>query len=159
MSYAPTPSRVGLYVAIAIIVLFVLGAIGTLVFFANVMKNPEFRGAIKTVSELASAEQALEPVTAALRQYVAQKNTFPKSLDELGAYGLTQQQITETSNLFEYRQPAPNAPDDTPVLKSRVANLLGQSSTYVELTKSLEARSVSITPIRRKSRTRISFGD
>jgi hypothetical protein len=149
----PRKSRVGLYIALAIIAVFVIGGIALTVMISNFLKSPEGKRLAQGITATAKMEEIMPNLIESLESYKAKKGGFPDSMDELKDYGANPGTIAAAKDMT-YTKPAADAPDDTVILERKMDFMQG-SEMRVQVTKGLQARQVTIAPMGRKGRVRL----
>lgn len=136
-----------LIIALVMIGLIVIGAIGFTIFIRNFLNSPEgmrMKAAIGTSQRL---ETALPNVVDALEKYTNEKKAWPESLDEVATYGATAESLSVVKELMKYKKPANDAPDDTVILDSGKLDFIRGSEMHVQVTKDFKSYQITKAPL------------
>ncbi len=157
MEQAPRKSKVGLIIVLVIIGLVVAGGIGLMVIVSSFLRSDEGHKLMGGISTTARVGGALPSIQRAFEAYAAAKNgDFPKTLDELKAYGANGKDLETVKQSMKYTKPPAGAPDDTVILDSGKIDFVENAEMRIQMTKNLKAWQMQRTPLDHK-RGRFKF--
>lgn len=147
MNNPPARKPVGLYIGLAVVVIFVIAGIGFVVFINNFLKSDEGKRMMSGIMATDRVEKVVPELRSAIQAYVKAKGDFPASVDELTAYGLSAEHLKVTKELLTYTKPAKDAPPDTIILDSGKMDFIKGASMRIQITKGGEAYQITRTPM------------
>lgn len=126
--------------------ILILGVIALGVTISNVLKNPEVKSFVGSLSEMERLQRLAPVVKAAMEKYRAEKRDFPPNLQALAPY-LSQEEMKALDEGFTYSKPAPDAPSDQVILRSRKFTVPGGGEMEIVIQNDLKAFSVTKSPL------------
>lgn len=139
-------SRVWLWVGVGCAVILVLGVIAVGVTISNVLRNPEVKSFVSSLSEMEKLERLAPVVKEAMEKYRAEKRDFPPNLEALAPY-LSEEEMKSLKEGFTYSKPAPDAPSEQVILRSREFAMPGGGEMQIVIQKDLKAFSLTKSPL------------
>lgn len=153
MQRAPRPSRTGLYIAIIVVALVVIGGIVMLALVVRFLNSEGGKSLREMISTTEKATNVLPPVLDALETYQRTKGDFPDNLDALSAYGAPEGALREVKAMMQYTKPAKDAPPDTVIMQSPVSSFM-DGHMRIQVTKDLQVVQVTISPLIKREENR-----
>jgi hypothetical protein len=144
---APRRSRVGCYIGVAVLVIFVVGAIVAVKFFRDFLNSDEGKRMVSAIQTQESFEEILPEVLGAFQAYENEKGAFPATLTELEAYGAPKASLDTVKEKMKYTPPAKDADENTVVLDSGAMDFIKGGSMRMQVTKNLKVYSVLRNPL------------
>jgi len=140
-------TKAWLWVGVGCAVILILGVVAVGVFVANLVRNPEVKSFVSEMSEMGKVGRLTPTLLEAMKKYTAEKSDFPPNLEALAPY-LTQEAMKTTIEAFTYAKPAPDAPDDQVILRSRTFRVPGGGEMQIIVQKDLNAYSLTKSPLK-----------
>jgi hypothetical protein len=140
-------SRVWLWVGVGCAATLILGVIVVGVILSNVLRNPEVKSFVSSLSEMERLERLAPVVKEAMEKYRAENRDFPPNLEALAPY-ISEEEMKALNEGFTYSKPEPDAPGDQVILRSREFAMPGGGEMQIVIQKDLEAFSVTKSPLK-----------
>jgi len=156
MNNAPAKKPIGLYIGLAVVVIFVIAGIAFVIFINNFLKSPQGKKMMSGIMTTERVENLVPDLNAALSAYVKAKGDYPADIDDLSKFGLSDEKVATTKELLKYTKPAKDAPPETVILDSGKMEFIKGADMRIQVTKNGDAYQMTRTPLGRRAEVTVN---